>query len=76
MKSGVVKTLTNDDANLRYAMFSPDGKSVVYNRSGNTGTWWRPRYKSSATMHVYAKALDTGKITKVASTYNTAMQAK
>lgn len=65
VKTNLVKTVTTDDQNIRYASFSPDGKSIVYNRSGNTGTWWRPRYHSSATMDVYSKALDTGKITRL-----------
>jgi tricorn protease len=63
--TGVVKTLTNDDQNLRYGAYSPDGTSVAYDRCGSVGTWWRPRYHGSANMEIYSKSLTTGKITRV-----------
>jgi tricorn protease len=65
VKTSVTQTVVKDNANLRYATYSPDGKSLIYNRSGNTGTWWRPLYKSSATMDIYSKSLETGKLTRL-----------
>jgi Tol biopolymer transport system component/C-terminal processing protease CtpA/Prc len=63
--TSVVKTITNDDAQVRYASFSPDGKTVAYNRAGNTGVWYRPVYRGSANMEIYAKSLADGKLTRI-----------
>lgn len=65
IKTNTVKTLTTDDWQIRYGVYSPDGGSVAYNRCGNIGTWWRPRYHGSANMDVYTKNLSSGKITRV-----------
>ncbi len=61
----VVKTLAAEAAQLRFPVYSPDGKNVAYNRSGGIGTWWRPRYHGSANLDIYSKQLATGKITRV-----------
>jgi tricorn protease len=67
VKTGVVKTLTKDNLNLRYGVFSPDGSTIAYNRSAGSGTgvWWRPRYRGSANMEIYTRSLTSGKITRV-----------
>jgi tricorn protease len=65
VKSGAAKSLTNDDQYLRYAVYSPDGGTIAYDRAGSVGTWWRPRYHGSANMDIYTKSLSTGKITRV-----------
>ncbi|MEP6754378.1 MAG: S41 family peptidase [Chthonomonadales bacterium] len=65
VKTGVVKTVTGDDNQVRYASYSPDGTTVAYNRCGAIGTWWRPRYHGSANMDIFTKNLTTGKISRV-----------
>lgn len=65
VKTGVVKTLTNDDNMIRYGCYSPDGQSIAYDRGGSIAVWWRPKYKGSANMEIYSKSLATGKITRV-----------
>src|ERR1051326_6760822 len=58
---GVVKTLTHDEMNLRYGAYSPDGQTIAFDRCGNTGIWWRPRYHGSSNMDIYTRSLKTGK---------------
>lgn len=66
VKTGVVKTITDDAENMiRYGTYSPDGQSVAYDRCGSIAVWWRPKYHGSANMEIYSKNLSTGKITRV-----------
>ena len=63
--TGVVKTLTHDDQYLRYGAYSPDGRTIAYNRSGGIGVWWRPRYHGSANFDIYTRDLTTGEIRRI-----------
>ena len=65
VSTGVVHTLTADPEEVRFAVFAPNGKTIAYDRSGDTAMWWRPRYHGSANMDIYTKALDTGRITRI-----------
>lgn len=62
VRSGAMKALTDDDLLLRYGVYSPDGKTIAYNRGGGIGVWWRPRYHGSAHMGICLKSLTTGKV--------------
>jgi len=65
VKTGAVKTLTNDDNMIRYGCYSPDGQSIAYDRGGSIAVWWRPKYHGSANMEIYSRNLSSGKITRV-----------
>jgi len=65
LKTRRVRTIAQDEQPLRFPAYSPDGKSVAYNRAGSIGVWWRPRYHGSANMDIYARDLATGKVTRV-----------
>ncbi|MGC8668456.1 MAG: S41 family peptidase [Chthonomonadales bacterium] len=65
VSTGVVHTLTADPQEVRFAVFSPNGKTIAYDRSGDTAMWWRPRYHGSANMDIYTKDLDTGRISRI-----------
>ncbi len=60
-----VKTIVRDEADLRYAVFAPDGKTVYYDRMGGIGVWNRPRYHGSANAEIYSKNVETGKVSRV-----------
>jgi Tol biopolymer transport system component/C-terminal processing protease CtpA/Prc len=47
------RSVTDDRNLIRYPVYSPDGKTVAYNRSGRTGAWWRPAYHGSANMDIW-----------------------
>src|SRR5258708_10046080 len=55
--------------NLRYGAYSPDGNTIAFDRCGNSGIWWRPRYHGSANLDIYTRSLKTGKTTRV-TTYD------
>ena len=55
-----VKRLTNDDEALRFASWSPDGKSVVYTRAGQP--WWRAWYRGSIAAQTVTEVIGTGKV--------------
>jgi len=65
VRTGVVKTLTHDDMFTRYGVYSPDGKTIAYDRCGLIAYWWRPLYKGSANFDIYTKNLETGDIHRV-----------
>jgi tricorn protease len=69
VKTLIVKTLTHDSMFTRYGVYSPDGKSIAYDRSGVTAVWWRPRYHGSANFDIYTESLVTGKIQRI-TTYD------
>jgi Tol biopolymer transport system component/C-terminal processing protease CtpA/Prc len=54
-----VRRLTNDDQDLRYAVWSPDGKALAYSRAGQP--WWRPWYRGSVAAHIVTQD-PTGKV--------------
>ena len=55
-----VKRITNDDAALRFASWSPDGKSIVYTRGGQP--WWRAWYRGSIAAQTVTEDITTGKV--------------
>jgi tricorn protease len=65
VKNGAVRTLAGEDQFTRYGVYSPDGGSITYDRSGSIGVFWRPRYHGSANMVLYSKNLATGKLARV-----------
>ncbi|HSV74350.1 MAG TPA: DPP IV N-terminal domain-containing protein [Chthonomonadales bacterium] len=65
LKTRRVRTLIQEDQPLRFPVYSPDGRSVAYNRAGSTGVWWRPRYRGSANMDIYTRDLATGRVTRI-----------
>ena len=55
-----VKRLTNDDEALRFASWSPDGKSIIYTRGGQP--WWRAWYRGSIAAQTVTEEIATGKV--------------
>ena len=53
------QALFSDYRGVGYCSFSPDGKTVLYNRHGFA--WTRPRYAGSAAAQVWAIELESGK---------------
>ncbi len=55
-----LKRLTKDEEPLRFASWSPDGKSIAYTRSGQP--WWRPWYRGSVAASTVIENLATGNV--------------
>lgn len=65
IRTGMVKALTDDYLQCRFASYAPDGKKIAYMRSVGSFSWWRPRYHGSGNARIYQKDLTTGKITRL-----------
>ncbi|MCL5283285.1 MAG: S41 family peptidase [Armatimonadetes bacterium] len=63
--TGHLRTLTHDLEPCRYGVYSPDGKSIAYMRSGMAVPWWRPRYIGSMHADIYTKNLVTDQISRI-----------
>src|SRR5439155_10310132 len=47
IKTGTVKTLTHLETLVRYASYSPDGKTIAFTSMPGVIQYWRPRYRGS-----------------------------
>jgi tricorn protease len=65
VKTGVVKTLTHLETFLRYASYSPDGKTIAYTSFPSVIQYWRPRYHGSANADIYLRSLADGNTTRL-----------
>jgi Tol biopolymer transport system component/C-terminal processing protease CtpA/Prc len=65
VKTLAVKIHTADTLQIRYPVYAPDGKSIAYNRGGGVAVWWRPRFRSSAAVHLYTRSLETNRVTRI-----------
>ena len=66
LRTLAVKRVSNDETPLRYAAWSPDGKTIAYSRAGQP--WWRPWYRGSVAASTVIEDVDTGKVRTLVKT--------
>lgn len=60
LRTRALKRLTNDEEALRFASWSPDGKTIAYSRAGQP--WWRAWYRGSVAAQTVAEDVTNGKV--------------
>ena len=66
LRTLAVKRVSHDEVSLRYAAWSPDGKTIAYTRAGQP--WWRPWYRGSVAASTVIEEVDTGKVRTLVKT--------